>query len=298
MNARMWSSLAAGSAALLLTAALATDAEAQTRTSGVRISSGHVYVGGQHVGAIRGGGSRTGLARIVNPQVGRLGPGFRRPADARAGGFGPPNRFGDRFRAPTFRERVDGRFGDRSDRFGPRRAPRIGANGILLGGEIPLVGSFFCPRCAVKTHPFLFAHPFFPVFPVLWAQGGWAAEAGPTDVEPWEAEPRARTPERRAPLGPLVIEPEDPEPPREWDGPCAGVTVRMVAGTSHWLRVPLRSLGVDTPEAAQRLLDERIDEGTTLALEGFSGGGLVVPAGLVESVSAEACPADEEEGAR
>ena len=285
---KTWRRFALGTTALALSTLVPFGAEAQNRASGVRISRGHVHVGGQHVGAIRATDGRAGLARIVNPAVRRLGPGFGRPADVRAGGFRSSRVGNGRFSDPFGR-----RLGDRG-RLPDGRLPRVGANGILLGGEIPLFLPFFCTACDLGLHPFLSGAPLFPILPVIHVETE-ARERAPVFV-PWPVAEWTSERRRTRPSGPrigrLVLETPEPEPRKRWDGPCAGVRVRMATGTTHWLRVPLRSLEAETPEAARHLLETRVEEGRPLRLTGFSGGGLTVPARLVEAVEVEACPSE------
>ncbi len=261
------------------------EAVAQDRPS-IRISGGHVYIGGRHAGSIGTARDPNALSGIIRTRLHRIG-------DPRADRFGADRRFGSR-RFP--------------DWIHPRQRGVPHAHAPLSRFRPHPDGSFFGPF--VRPHAFwphgfrrpgagaliVFCHPLGGIF--------WAFAHAEAYAETYVEQSAPRSTPVGAPR-PTMRRPgaqvwEAPPSPRDNDstGPapqtgeprCGLVTVRLVAGAQHMLRVDLRALGAESPEEGQAELQRRLRDGGPLSLTGIGGSSLTVPSSLVRWVDVAPCP--------
>lgn len=256
------------------------EAVAQDRPS-IRISGGHVYIGGRHAGSIGTARDPSALSGLIRTPLHRIG-------DPRADRFGADRRFGSgRFpdwihprqrgvpdlpaHSSRFRPRPGGSF------FGPFVRPHaFWRSGLHRGGTLvvfchPLGGLFWA-----------FAHAeSYAEYAATGNDTSWDArdpDSGSANAQVWEAEPEAGA----EPSGAAAALPGEPR--------CALVTVRLVAGAQHILRVDLRTLGAETAEEGRAELRRRLRDRGPLSLTGIGGSSLTVPSSLVRWVDVAPCP--------
>lgn len=264
---------------LLLTLPTPGEAVAQDRPT-IRISGGHVYIGGRHAGSI-------GTARNPNALSRAIRTGLHRIGDPRADRFGADRGFG-------------------SGRFPSWIHPR--QRGVPRG-HLPTKGFRPHPR-GPFFGPFARPHPFWPKWFHRGGAGALIVFCHPLGGLFWalsHVESQTETAAGNLPLGDARDADSGPPAPRVWEAEppsdtygapaalpgeprCALVTVRLVAGAQHILRVDLRTLGAETPEEGRAELERRLRDGRHLNLTGLGGSSLTVPGSLVRWVQVDPCP--------
>jgi hypothetical protein len=244
-------------------------AAAQGDRPSIRISGGHVYIGGHHAGSIGVGRDPHSMGRMIRGRLSGMG-------DPRAARFGP-GRLGDRTVTHRYPWWIHPRT-VRPDPFHPRAVHR-GAKRPWPGHPGPI--SPWHPGLVVELH-----HPFGAV---LFAHrvGWWRW----TQVGVWVDETAAWEHRQERPLDPADV-PEPRPRPAPYEPPpdrCADVTIWMLAGAVQKTRIDLETLAVETPEEAQEALERQLRLERRLALRGSRGDGIVVPAAMVRGLEATWC---------